>query len=174
MRFLNTEFGGSMKSNNEIQKQKVHALNHLIEICKAGEYGFHQAAGELVNKEYRSLANATAFKRHEFADALEKQAAKIGVNPPDHATVQAGIHRFWMNVRHMINQRNDLIVLEECIRGEESALKAYQDVFEAKSLPEMDEMLRAQFMNIIETRDKLFGVVKVQKQETPAGAVLKL
>jgi uncharacterized protein (TIGR02284 family) len=91
-----------------------------------------------------------AFKRHEFAEALEKQAAKIEINPPDHATVQAGIHRFWMNVRHMINQRNDLIVLEECIRGEESALKAYQDVFEAKSLP---EMLRAQIMNTIETRD---------------------
>ena len=29
-------------------------------------------------------------------------------------------------------------------------------------------MLRAQFMNIIETRDKLFNVVKVQKQETQA------
>jgi uncharacterized protein (TIGR02284 family) len=79
-----------------------------------------------------------------------------------------------MNLRHVINQRNDAVVLSECMRGEESALKAYQDVFEAKALPEMEEMLRAQFMNIIETRDKLFNVVKVQKPETPAGSVLKL
>jgi uncharacterized protein (TIGR02284 family) len=79
-----------------------------------------------------------------------------------------------MNLRHTINQKNDEVVLDECIRGEESALKAYQDVFEAKLLPEMEEMLRAQFMNIIETRNKLFNIVKIQKQEKQAGTVLML
>jgi uncharacterized protein (TIGR02284 family) len=146
----------------------------LIQTCKAGEYGFRTAAEELINKEYRTFAHSTAYKRHEFATALENQVEKLGGIPQDHATVQAGIHRFWMNLRHVINQRNDAVVLSECMRGEESALKAYQDVFEAKALPEMEEMLRAQFMNIIETRDKLFNVVKVQKPETPAGSVLKL
>jgi len=165
--------GGSMNNNDEVLKQKVHALNHLIQICKAGEFGFRQAAGELETKEHRIFANTAAFKRHEFATALEDQVAKFGVTPPDHATVQAGIHRFWMNLRHAINKRNDEVVLDECKRGEESALEAYQDVFEAKSLPEVEEMLRAQFMNIIETRDKLFSMVKVQKQETRAGSVLK-
>lgn len=163
-----------MKHNNEIQEQKVHAINHLIQICKAGEFGFRQAAEELGTKEHRLLANTTAFKRHEFASALEDQVATFGITPPDHATVQAGIHRFWMNVRHAMNKRNDEVVLNECIRGEESALKAYQDVFEAKLLPEMEEMLRAQFMNIIETRNKLFNIVKVQKQEKQAGTVLML
>jgi uncharacterized protein (TIGR02284 family) len=163
-----------MKNNNEVQKQKVEALNHLIQTCNAGEDGFHQAAEELLKKEYRMLAFSTAFKRHEFANALEKEVLKLGGTPEDHATIQAGVHRFWMNVRHVINQRNDSVVLNECMRGEEAALKAYQDVFEAKSLPEIEEMLRAQFMNIIETRDKLFNLVKVQKQEIPAGAVLKL
>lgn len=163
-----------MKNNTEVQEQKLHALNHLIQICKAGEFGFRQAAEELATKEHRLLANTTAFKRHEFANALEDQAAKFGVTPPDHATVQAGIHRFWMNLRHSINQKNDEVVLDECIRGEESALKAYQDVFEAKLLPEMEEMLRAQFMNIIETRNKLFNIVKIQKQEKQAGTVLML
>jgi uncharacterized protein (TIGR02284 family) len=162
-----------MNNNGEVLKQKVDALSHLIQICKAGEYGFHQAAEELANKEYRTFANTTAFRRHEFATALEDKVARLGATPPDHATVQAGIHRFWMNLRHAINKRNDEVVLDECRRGEESALKAYQDIFEAKSLPEIEEMLRAQFMNIIETRDKLFSVVKVQKQETRAGSVLK-
>jgi uncharacterized protein (TIGR02284 family) len=161
-----------MKNNNEIQEQRVHALNHLIQICKAGEYGFRQAAEELASKEHRILANTTALKRHEFATALEDQVAKFGITPPDHATVQAAIHRFWMNVRHAINKRNDEAVLDECRRGEESALKAYQDVFEAKLLPEMEEILRAQFMNIIETRNKLFSMVKVEKQEKQAGTVL--
>lgn len=163
-----------MRHNNEVQDQKVHALNHLIQICKAGEFGFHQAAEELATKENRILANTTAFKRHEFAIALEDQVAKFGVTPPDHATVQAGIHRFWMNLRHAINKRNDVVVLDECRRGEESALKAYQDIFEAKLLPEMEEMLRAQFMNIIETRNKLFNMVTAQKQEKQAGTVLMI
>ena len=163
-----------MKNNKEIQDEKVHALNHLIQICRAGEFGFRQAAEELVTKEHRVLANAAAFRRHEFASALEDQVTKFGVTPPDHATVQAGIHRFWMNVRHAINGRNDEVVLDECIRGEESALKAYQDIFEGKLLPEMEEMLRAQFMNIIETRNKLFNIVKLQKQEKQAGTVLIL
>jgi uncharacterized protein (TIGR02284 family) len=163
-----------MKNNNEVQKQRVEALNHLIQMCRAGEYGFRQAGDELLKKENRVFATSTAFKRHEFATALEDQVAKIGGTPQDHATVQAAIHRFWMNVRHVINQRNDEIVLSECMRGEEVALKAYQDVFEAKSLPEIEEMLRTQFMNIIETRDRLFNIVKVQKPETPAGKVLKL
>jgi uncharacterized protein (TIGR02284 family) len=163
-----------MKNNDEVLKERVHALNNLIQICKAGEFGFRQAAEELETKEHRILANTTAFKRHEFATALEDQVAKFGVTPPDHATVQAGIHRFWMNLRHAINKRNDEVVLDECRRGEESALKTYQDVFESKLLPDMEEMLRAQFMNIIETRNKLYSIVKVQKQETQAGSVLML
>lgn len=163
-----------MKNNNdEVLNKKVHDLSHLIQICKAGEYGFRQAADELATKEHRTLALSTAFKRHEFATALENQVEKFGATPPEHATVQAGIHRFWMNVRHVMNQRNDAVVLDECRRGEESALEAYQDIFEAKSLPEIEEMLRAQFMNIIETRDKLFNMIKVEKKEPAAGTVLK-
>jgi uncharacterized protein (TIGR02284 family) len=163
-----------MKNNNELQEQKVHALNNLIQICKAGEFGFRQAADELVVKEYRTLALSTAFKRHEFSTALENQVTKLGLTPPEHSTVQAGIHRFWMNVRHAMNKRNDVVVLDECRRGEESALKTYQDVFESKVLPEMEEMLRAQFMNIIESRNKLFNIVKVQNPETHTGSVLML
>ena len=45
-----------MKNNNEIQKQRVEALNHLIQTCKAGEYGFREAADELLIKEYRTFA----------------------------------------------------------------------------------------------------------------------
>jgi len=161
-------------NNDEVLKQKIDALNHLIQICRAGEFGFRQASEELETKDHRVLANTTAFRRHEFASALEDQIAKFGVTPPDHATVQAGIHRFWMNLRHAINKRNDEVVLDECRRGEESALKAYQDVFEAKLLPEMEEMLRAQFMNIIETRNKLFNMVKVENPEKQAGTVLML
>ncbi|HSE43075.1 MAG TPA: PA2169 family four-helix-bundle protein [Acidobacteriota bacterium] len=161
-------------NNNDIQRQKVHVLDHLIQICRAGEYGFRLAAREVESKEHRELAVSTANKRHEFASALETQVVKLGGKPPDHATLQAGIHRFWMNLRHVINQRNDAVVLDECRRGEESALKAYQDVFEEKSLTELETMLRAQFMNIIETRDALFNILKGKKQESQAGAVLKL
>jgi hypothetical protein len=66
-----------MKNNTEVQEQKLHALNQLIQICKAGEFGFRQAAEELATKEHRLLANTTAFRRHEFANALEDQAAKF-------------------------------------------------------------------------------------------------
>ena len=54
-----------MNNNDEVLKQKVHALNHLIQICKAGEFGFRQAAGELETKEHRIFANTAAFKRHD-------------------------------------------------------------------------------------------------------------
>ena len=53
---------------------------------------------------------------------LKIRLQKLEARLQDHATVQAGIHRFWMNLRHVINQRNDGVVLSECIRGEEIRL----------------------------------------------------
>lgn len=153
---------------------KIDALNDLVQVCKAGEFGFRLAAHEVNNKELRSLLLSAAIKRNEFAHALEEQIREFGGIPRNHASLEAGIHRTWMNLRHVINYKNDEVVLEECRRGEESALKTYQDVFEQEALPEIDPILKAQFTNVIETRDKLLNIIRMEPELKPTQTMLHL
>jgi uncharacterized protein (TIGR02284 family) len=150
-----------MDTNQDIKQMKIDALNDLIQACKAGEFGFSLAAEEVEKHEYRSLFQDWAVTKLEFASALQEQVQKMGGAPVDHSTLQAAVHRTWMNLRHLLKRHDDNVVLNECRRGEESALKAYQDVFEQKLLPEIDPILKEQFLRSIEMRDKLLGFLKI-------------
>jgi uncharacterized protein (TIGR02284 family) len=166
--FKNTE-GRTMKDMNGRMK-----LNELIQICDDACRGFRQAAGEVDNKAYREFFRAKALERGDFVHNLRNAALKLGVVPTREGTILGSFHRAWMNFRHHLNPHHDEIPLLECCRGEEHALKVYEDVMENHSLPQVEPTLEQQFVAMIETRDVLRSSITGASEETISGSVLHL
>src|SRR3982750_3120479 len=108
----------------------INTLNDLIECCKDGEYGFRTSAEQVKTEALRSALRARADDCRLAADQLRPHVAQFGAKPDDHGSLTGAIHRGWVAVRTKLTTYDDLAVLDECERGEDSALATYRDALE--------------------------------------------
>ena len=149
-------------------------VNELIQVCKDASRGFRLAAAEVDNKSYREFFRMKAVERGDFVRNLQNAALKLGLVPKADGSVLGSVHRAWMNFRHSINPHQDQVPLLECRRGEEHALKVYEEILENHLLQQMQPALEEQFVAMIETRDMLRNGIAGTKEEDISGSVLHL
>lgn len=120
----------SVMENSDI----VDLLNDLIEVSKDGEYGFKEAAEHAKSPNIKSALSARSVDCASGASELQRLVTSYGGEAETGGTTGGAIHRGWISVRSALTSKDDLAVLEEAERGEDSALKKYRDVA-AKTLP---------------------------------------
>jgi len=104
----------------------VDVLNDLIEVSKDGEYGFAQCAEHAKSPNIKSTLSARARDCASGAAELQRLVAAYGEKPETGGSVVGAAHRGWVSVRTALTSKDDLAVLEEAERGEDSALKKYR------------------------------------------------
>jgi uncharacterized protein (TIGR02284 family) len=119
-------------SNDDV----VDVLNDLIENSKDGEYGFRSCAEHAKAAELKSVFSARADECHRAAEELQAQVVALGGKPSDSGTAAGAMHRGWVAVRSTLTTYDDHAMLEECERGEDTAVRRFRDALE-KPLPEM-------------------------------------
>ena len=112
----------------------VDVLNDLIEVSKDGEYGFTQCAEQAKSPDVKSTLSARARDCASGAAELQRLVASYGGKPDDSGSAVGALHRGWVSVRSALTSKDDLAVLQEAERGEDSALKKYREAA-AKTLP---------------------------------------
>jgi uncharacterized protein (TIGR02284 family) len=103
----------------------IHVLNDLIEKCKDGEYGFRASAEQVKAPELRQLLANRADDCALGATELAAHVAQLGGEPDTGGSVSGAMHRGWVSVKVALSSYSDQAVLEECERGEDSAIVAY-------------------------------------------------
>ena len=116
-------------------KDTIDILNDLIEASKDGEYGFQSCAEHAKAPNLKSLFENRAGQCRAAAAELQQQVADLGGSPDTSGSAIGAMHRGWVAVRSALSTYDDLAVLEECERGEDSALDSYRDALK-KELPE--------------------------------------
>ena len=66
-------------------------------------------------------------ERKEFSATFRREAERAGVEAVMRGTLAAGVHRAWMGLRHFAHGSDDAL-LEECLRGETTAIASYEHV----------------------------------------------
>jgi len=118
-------------SNDDV----VDVLNDLIENCKDGEYGFKSCAEHAKAAELKSAFASRADECRRAAEELQTQVVTLGGKPADSGTAAGAMHRGWVAVRSTLTSYDDHAMLEECERGEDTAVRRYREALE-KPLPE--------------------------------------
>jgi uncharacterized protein (TIGR02284 family) len=135
--------------------ETIALLNDLIDTCKDGEKGYREAAEGIENPFYRMLFTDYARQRAKFASELKAQVVRMGDQPDRKGTVKGTIHRGWMNLRAAIAGHNDDLIVAECRRGEEIAIKQYKEALQHNLPANLKALLEQQMSEIMSTEKRV-------------------
>ncbi len=147
-------------------------LNRLIATCKDGEAGF-QAAWEAVLRSSYSLARdhdgashlpiSAEQLKHLFASCSRQRAAfaedlqqlvelYTSDDPQEETTLAGALHRGIINFHASLGMQGGIeAILMECERGEERALRQYEEAMERDLPPDVRPVVQSQYRCIQET-----------------------
>lgn len=133
-------------------------LNNLIETCKDGETGFREAADGVQNAALRTVFNEYARQRAQFAAELQNLVTRLGGSPATSGSAAGALHRGWMNLKSALTGKDDHAILEEAERGEDAAVKNYQNVL-AEDLPtDIRAVVEEQYRQILQAHGRIRGL----------------
>src|SRR3954447_7619792 len=131
------------------QKEIISTINSLIETLKDGQEGFKQAAGAVKDSNLKSLFNEYSMQRSRFAGELQAEARQLGEPDPETTSSTGGaMHRAWINIKSAVTSGDDHSILAECERGEDSAVKEYEEALKADLPAPLDDIISREYAEV--------------------------
>lgn len=133
----------------------ISTLNDLIETCRDGQNGFKEAADNAKSPELKEFFNRVSLERSQFVGDLQQQIHILGGDPEKAGSAAGALHRAWMNIKGTLTGKDDEAILNEVERGEDSAVKAYEDALK-KGLPaNLNAIVESQYRSIKQAHDRV-------------------
>ena len=104
----------------------VDTLNDLLESCRDGEFGFDIAAEHAKSADIKTMLTRHASECRTAGEELEQLIRQLGGEPDEGGSVSGAFHRGWVAVRGTLSGYTDQAMLDECERGEGSAVACYR------------------------------------------------
>ncbi len=141
-----------MATNNS---EVISVLNDLIETCKDGANGFRTAADAVKGMEAKTVFEGRIPIIERSATELQAQVRRLGGDPEKSGSVAASVHRGWIDVKSAVTGRDDNAIITECERGEDFAVKSYEEALR-KDLPsDVRGVVERQYQGTLLNRDKV-------------------
>ncbi|HEY6188367.1 MAG TPA: PA2169 family four-helix-bundle protein [Pyrinomonadaceae bacterium] len=139
----------------------ISTLNNLIETCKDGQNGFQAAADGVKNGDLKTLFHTYSQQRAQFAGELQTEVSRLGGDPEQTGSVAASLHRGWINIKSAVTGEDEAAVISECERGEDSAVRNYEDALADEDLPaDIRSIVERQFAQVREAHDRIRSLEK--------------
>ena len=138
--------------------QAVDLLNQLIETCKDGAQGFRLAESSVKSPDLKQLFGSYAGQRAMFGGQLQAEVEQLGGSPEKSGSMAATLHRGWMNVKAAVTGHDECSILAECERGEDAALKAYEQATHTMLPATVQAMVQQQHEQIKEAHNRIHAL----------------
>ncbi|MES2412684.1 MAG: PA2169 family four-helix-bundle protein [Pseudomonadota bacterium] len=113
-------------ADEAVNDDVIDVLNDLLETSRNGEYGFRSSAEHAVAQDIKTLLNRRADDCREAAVELQSLIVRSGGKADEGGTISGALHRGWVSVKSALSGHTDKAILEECERGEDTALGQYR------------------------------------------------
>lgn len=141
-----------MTANN---KEIVRVLNDLIETCKDGANGFRTAAAAVNDPRAKALFESRVPTIEHAAAELQSAVSRLGGDAETTGSVAATVHRGWINLKSAVTGKDDAAIITECERGEQLAVKNYEDALK-KDLPsDLRALVDRQYRGAVQNLEKV-------------------
>ncbi len=131
------------------REEVISTLNNLIETSRDGQNGFQSAAEGITNPSLKALFLQYAQQRAVFVSELQSEARALGGDPQTTGSVGGALHRGWVNIKAAVTGKSEHNILEECERGEDSAMKNYQEALGENLSPNILNVVNRQYQEIV-------------------------
>lgn len=133
-------------------------LNDLLERTYDAEKGFKKAAENTEHAYLKRYFERKSLERKNFALELNSEIRSFGETPEKSGSIEGTAHRAWMDIKALFSSDNEESMLEEAIRGENTALNDYNDVINDHGLPMSTQSI------LIKQRDTIAGDLQAIKR----------
>ena len=145
----------------------IAVLNDLIETCEDGVNGFRTAAAAVKNAEAKTLFASRVRMIELAATELQAEVRRLGGNPETTGTVAAKIHRGWIDLKAAVTGQDDAAIITECERGEQVAVKNYEDA-RKKDLPTAVRVLvERQYQGAVDNLERVRALGRAAGADKP-------
>lgn len=136
----------------------ISTLNDLIETSKDGEQGFRTCAEDASerNPQLKAMLEARQRECAAAVSELQQLVRARGGKPETSSSVSGTMHRAWVDVKSAITGKDDEAVLNECERGEDSAVKSYREALDKNTLPpDVRTVVERQYQGVLRNHDQV-------------------
>ena len=142
------------------------ALNQLIQICKDGESGFRTSAEAVGDGNLGRLFQSYSLQRSELAAELQVEVRRLAQDPVDAGHATAAAHRAWMDLKGKMTGTDDAAVIAEAERGEDLAVKAYEEVLQRDLPSDIRTVVERQLVEIRQAHDHIRSLEQAHARRT--------
>ena len=133
----------------------ISHLNNLIETCRDGQQGFKEAAENAKSPELKEFFNKVSLERSQFVGDLQQQIHLLGGDPENAGSTAGALHRAWINIKGTLTGRDDESILNEAERGEDSAVKAYEETLKEGLPANINAIVESQYRSVKQVHDRV-------------------
>ena len=151
-----------MMSNSDT----ISTLNNLIETCRDGQEGFKDAAESVDNSALKSLFYDYSQQRAGFVGALQGEVRRLGGDPGDTGSMAAALHRGWINIKSAVAGNDEAAVINECERGEDSAVEQYEEALNTMLPAPTRDLVASQYTQVKAAHDRISDMKHHQQTKT--------
>lgn len=139
----------------EINKEVHATVHHLIERCKDGAKGYKTAAEDVEDRDLKELFMKYAVQRDSMITELQDYLHKMGKTDDESSSLEGTIHRIWIDIKAAISSKDRTRILEECERGEDYAVKAFEEARNAELPADLKQIVEQQYQDVKHAHDHI-------------------
>ncbi|HKG21217.1 MAG TPA: PA2169 family four-helix-bundle protein [Blastocatellia bacterium] len=133
----------------------ISVQNNLIETCRDGQNGFKEAAENVKDSRLKEFFYEVSQERARFVGELQQLVRDLGGDPENTGSTAAALHRAWIDIKGKLTGMDDQAILNECERGEDSAVGAYRDALKDDLPANMRSVIERQYQSVLEVHDRI-------------------
>lgn len=133
----------------------ISTLNGLIETCRDGQEGFKEASENATSPELKRFFLEASRERARCVGELQQEVRTLGGNPENTGSTAGALHRVWIDIKGTLTGKDDASILNEAERGEDSAVKAFEDALKEGLPANARSTVQKQFSEIKLTHDRV-------------------
>jgi uncharacterized protein (TIGR02284 family) len=130
-------------------------LNELIQTLKDGENGYATALTDVEDADLKGVFKQYAAERDGFLTALEDQAHQLNIPVVERSSVTGTAHRAWINIKAVLTSKDRKAILNECERGEDSAVSTFEKAKDAEVPAALKAIVQQQYTAIKAAHDAI-------------------
>jgi uncharacterized protein (TIGR02284 family) len=151
-------------------KAAISTLNGLIETCKDGANGFRAAAEAVTHADAKALFISRVPVIERAATELQAEVRRLGGDPETTGSVAATVHRGYIGLKAAITGKDEAAIITECLRGEELAVKNYEDALEQPLPMESREIVVRHHRGTVQNLEKCRALATAYQASEPTVA----
>ncbi|UYZ63866.1 ferritin-like domain-containing protein [Hymenobacter weizhouensis] len=134
-------------------------LHELLQTLKDGEQGYATALTDVEDQDLKEVFKQYAVQRDGYLTELEDQMHQLNIKAEEDSSITGTLHRAFINIKAALTSKSRESILNECERGEDYAVKAYEAALKAENLPgQLKTIIGKQYQGVKEAHDRIRGL----------------